>query len=193
MNPRVLQLTLSLNPGGTERLVVEIVKRLSGDIPMAVCCLDDEGSWAGELRSQDISVMGLNRASGFRPGLAGTIAEAARRHAATIVHCHHYSPFVYGSLARFWRPNLKVVFTEHGRLSDAPPSTKRRVANMFLARLPREVYAVSEDLKRHLVAEGFAPGAVGVIYNGITVGPPPREAAREAARRGLGLPPGAIV
>src|SRR5262245_35405343 len=126
MDTRVLQLTFSINPGGTERLVVEMVKRLSVDIPMAVCCLDDQGAWADDLRSQGIAVEGLNRASGFRPTLGGAIAGAARRHAATIIHCHHYSPFVYGSLASLWRPNLRVVFTEHGRLSDAPPSTKRR-------------------------------------------------------------------
>jgi hypothetical protein len=38
--PHVLQVVLSLNPGGTERLVVEIIKRLRSELPMAVCCLE---------------------------------------------------------------------------------------------------------------------------------------------------------
>ena len=193
MNHRVLQLVLSLNPGGTERLVVEIVKGLGREVPMAVCCLDDVGIWAEELRSEDVPVIGLRRARGFRPSLAMAIAGAARQHRATVIHCHHYSPFVYGSLARLWSPNLRVVFTEHGRLSDQRPSRKRRYANLLLSRLPREVYAVSEDLKRHLVAEGFPFAAVGVIYNGITVGSAPDASARQHARRVLGVPPETVV
>ena len=38
--PSVLQVVLTLNPGGTERLVLELVKRLAGQSRQAVCCLD---------------------------------------------------------------------------------------------------------------------------------------------------------
>jgi glycosyltransferase involved in cell wall biosynthesis len=193
MSPRVLQLVLSLNPGGTERLVVDLVTRLGGQIPMAVCCLEEEGLWGINLRDQGIPVTELRRASGFRPSLGESIVQVARRHDATIIHCHHYSPFVYGSLARLWKPSLRVVFTEHGRLANATPSPKRRAANLVLSRLPSAVYAVSVDLKRHLVAEGFRPSAVGVIYNGIDVGPSPNGVTRAVIRHSLGLSNETIV
>src|SRR5262249_33537673 len=102
-------------------------------------------------------------------------------------HAHHYSPFVYSGLARALRPGLRLVFTEHGRLSDAAPSAKRRVANRVLSRLPHEVFAVSGDLRQHILAEGFPPDAVGVIYNGIDVGARPAPGARADVRRSLGL------
>ena len=86
-----------------------------------------------------------------------------------------------------FQPSLHVIFTEHGRLSDAPPSTKRRVANSLLSRVPHQVYTVSEDLKRHIVAEGFPDRHVGVIYNGIDVGPKPTAADHARARDLLGL------
>jgi glycosyltransferase involved in cell wall biosynthesis len=86
-----------------------------------------------------------------------------------------------------FRPSLRVIFTEHGRLSDAPPSTKRRVANGLLSRVPHQVFTVSEDLKRHIVAEGFSDRRVGVIYNGIDIGPRPTAADRDRARVLLGL------
>jgi len=41
--PRVLQVVLSLTPGGTEHLVVEICRRLAPEFGVAVCCLDGEG------------------------------------------------------------------------------------------------------------------------------------------------------
>jgi len=191
--PRVLQVVLSLNPGGTERLVVEIATRLHPVTPMAVCCLDEEGAWAAELADHGIQVTALRRQGGFRPGLGRGIADAARQHQADVLHCHHYSPFVYGCVARLWCPALRIIFTEHGRLSDMAPSPKRRLANRILGRIPHEVYTVSGDLRRHLVDEGFSPRAVGIIYNGIDVGSVPSEAGRAHVRGMLATPAETLV
>ena len=190
---RVLQVALSLNPGGTERLIVEMVKRLKSEIPMAVCCLDEEGTWADELKEQDVIVTALHRAAGFRPSLGRGLARVAARHRATIIHCHHYSPFVYGCIACIWRPRCRVIFTEHGRLDDAPPSIKRKIVNRLLRQVPRRVFAVSRDLGRHMIAEGFSGAGVDVIYNGIDVGPLPAHCERTAVRSALGLDENVLV
>jgi glycosyltransferase involved in cell wall biosynthesis len=191
--PRVLQVVLSLNPGGTERLVVELVMRLRAELPMAVCCLDEEGTWGLGLRRENVPVAALQRRRGFRPDLGRRIARFAARHRIDVLHCHHYSPFVYASIARLWSPRLRIVFTEHGRLSDAPPSPKRRAVNRLLTYAPRNVVAVSGDLKQHLVAEGFREQTVNVIYNGIDVGPLPGADARTRMRQQLAVADDAIV
>jgi hypothetical protein len=129
----VLQVVLSLNPGGTERLVVELASRLHREMPMMVCCLDTAGTWACDLEEQGIAVRALGRAPGFRPALGRAIARLSAAHRADVIHAHHYSPFVYSCLSRFWRAGPRVVFTEHGRLSDSGPSPKRRLANRALA------------------------------------------------------------
>jgi glycosyltransferase involved in cell wall biosynthesis len=184
---------LSLDPGGTERLVVELARRLQDRAAAMVCCLDNAGAWARELEPHGIEVVALERGSGFRPMLGRRVADLARRHDATVIHAHQYSPFVYSCLSRVWRPRSRVVFTEHGRLSDTPPSAKRRLANRMLARFPSRVFAVSEDLKRHLEGEGFAPDALDVIYNGIDVGPVPNAALRGDVRQTLGADAGTLV
>jgi glycosyltransferase involved in cell wall biosynthesis len=191
--PSVLQVVLSLNPGGTERLVVELVTRLRSELAMAVCCLDDEGVWGEALRSDGVDVMALKRGAGFKPMLGRRIAQFAARHQTNVIHCHHYSPFVYGCIARLWDPGMKVIFTEHGRLSDAPPSAKRRAANRVLSRAPHQVVAVSADLRRHLIAEGFPAGKVDVVYNGIDVGPLPDDRARACIRRQLAVSDDTLV
>ncbi len=185
--PRVLQVVLSLNAGGTERLVIEIVKRLHSERPMAVCCLDEPGVWATELDEVGISVSGLARRPGFRPGLSQAVADHVRRHRAAVVHAHHYSPFVYAALARAWVPRARVVFTEHGRLSDHAPSRKRRLANAVLSHLAAATFTVSQDLRTHLIGEGFPAHAVDVIYNGIDVGARPDPSQRAARREMLGV------
>lgn len=191
--PRVLQVVLSLNPGGTERLVIEIARRLHGTMPAAVCCLDDEGAWAADLRKDGIPVTALGRRAGFRPGLGLALAAVARAHRADVLHAHHYSPFVYSAIAKMRHPRLRVIFTEHGRLSDAAPSAKRRTVNRVLAAAASGAFAVSKNVKEHLAGEGWRPGAVKVIYNGIHVGPLPDAAARERVRSELGARDGTTV
>lgn len=191
--PRVMQLVLSLSPGGTERLVIEIVRALSERIESVVCCLDHPGEWADELKALGVPVIALSRQPGFHPALAMRLAKELKDRQIDIVHCHHYSPYVYGLLASVMKPGVQLVFTEHGRLSDAAPSRKRRFVNPLLSRWPGKLCAVSADLKNHMVAEGFPARRVGVTYNGIDPGQRPTAAQRSSARASLGLPEDAFV
>jgi glycosyltransferase involved in cell wall biosynthesis len=187
-----MQLVLSLSPGGTERLVIEICKQLAERIEPMVCCLDERGAWAQELESLGIPVVALGRRPGFQPELSREIARLITANGIDIVHCHHYSPYVYGLMASLMT-NAKLLFTEHGRLSDGKPSRKRQLINPFLSLLPGRVFAVSADLKRHMVAEGFPARCIRVVYNGVDPGTRPSSAQRAAAREVLGIPPDAFV
>jgi glycosyltransferase involved in cell wall biosynthesis len=190
----VVQVVPSLCPGGTERLVIEITKKLRSRFPVSVCCLDAPGEWASELTSLGVSVHALRRDPGFHPSLGLQIAQFARANkdaapgATTVLHCHQYSPFVYGQIASWSRLGaLRMVFTEHGRLNEAPPSRKQRLVNPWLARAG-QLYAVSHELRDYMVTAGFPSNRLGVIYNGIDPGPEPTPEARDAARRLLNLP-----
>ncbi len=183
----VLHVVLGLTPGGTERLVVEMARRAGPSVRAAVCCLDERGAFADELESSGIPVTVLGREPGFHPGLALRIREVARAHRARVLHCHQYTPFVYGVLANSLSPAMRLVFTEHGRLADAPPSARRRLANALFGRARGEFFAVSDELRQFLEAEGFPRGRVRVLPNGIDLGPPPTRERRAAARRVLGF------
>jgi len=184
---RVMHVVLSLSPGGTERLVIEMCRRLLPEIEPIVCCLDGPGAWASELTDAGISLYALERRRGFRPSLAIRIAMLAARHRVRVIHCHHYSPYVYGALATMFHRGIGLVYTEHGRLSDAAPSPKRRLVNPWLTRIPGQICAVSADLKRHMVAEGFPEHRVDVVYNGIAVDEPVGLTERAAARAQLNI------
>jgi L-malate glycosyltransferase len=191
--PAVLQVVISLSPGGTERLVADTVRQLSPTYPMAVVCLDEAGAWGEALRQEGIEVVALRRRQGFSPLIGKQIADLADRYGADVLHCHHYSPFVYGCLARAFRPRLRVIYTEHGRFNDAPPSRKRRLANAVFSRLPDRVCVVSADLKGHMVAEGFRASAIRIVANGIDPGPLLDAEARQRIRAQLQLDPSAVV
>lgn len=189
---RVLQVVHSLNPGGAERLVIEITRRLAPQVDLAVCCLDEKGTWAHELESQGIEVEAMGRRPGFHPALARRIRRMADRCGAGILHCHQYTPFVYGALAAMRRPRTRLIFTEHGRFLDAP-SWRRRLANRVLWRRADDIWAVSAALRRDMAAEGFPDWAIRVVHNGIELGGEPTAAARQRAREQFCLAPGAVV
>ena len=191
--PRVMQLVLSLSPGGTERLVIEICRHLASRVDSSVCCLDEPGDWAAELAALNIPVTSLSRQPGFHPALALELARLIKAQQIDVVHCHHYSPYVYGLLATVLHPRVRLVFTEHGRLSDVAPSRKRQIVNPMLAWWPAQLCAVSADLRQHMMAEGFPGRRLRVVYNGIDAGARPRPAERQAARDALGLSPDAFI
>ncbi|HMF97776.1 MAG TPA: glycosyltransferase [Vicinamibacterales bacterium] len=190
---RVLQVVLRMTPGGTEHLVLEICKRIRHAFEVTVCCLDDEGEWAADLHAAGIEVIALRRQPGFRPSVGRRIAALAAERNIELLHCHQYSPFVYGWIASHLNRRLKVVYTEHGRLSDAPPSWKRRLVNPLLSRFNGEIVAVSHELRDYMLASRFAADRVGVIHNGIEPGAAPSFADRLRARRSLGIDDSAFV
>jgi len=190
---RVMQVVLSLTPGGTEHLVVEMCRRLQSEFQVSVCCIDDEGAWAADVRRHGIEVTALNRRRGFRPEIGRRIARLAAERQTHVLHCHQYSPFVYGRIAAWCDRRLRIAYTEHGRLSDAPPSWKRRLANSVLSRFDGAFVAVSHELRGYMIGSGFPARRVGVIHNGIAPGPLPHATARAGARRMLGLEDRAFV
>jgi L-malate glycosyltransferase len=191
--PRVLQVVLSLTPGGTERLVVEICRRLAREFGVSVCCLDDEGEWAFDLQSQGIEVKALHRRPGFRPQVGRAIAQLARERQIDVLHCHQYSPFVYGRVAAVWNRRLKIVYTEHGRLSDERPSWKRRLVNPWLSKFDGSIVAVSHELREYMIDARFPRERVEVVHNGVEPAAVPSGAERRRAREQLRLDDRALV
>lgn len=183
----LIQVVLSLGAGGTERLVIDMSKRLVNEARIHVVCTDEPGDWASQLSELGIPVTCLQRTPGFQYRLVREIRAIVRAYEAPVVHCHHYTPFVYGCLAALPVAGARVIYTEHGRYHDGPPSAKRWLANQVLGRLPGAFYAVSDDLRGHLIAEGFPARKMLVSHNGIDVGTPPTPAQREQARSVLGV------
>lgn len=189
--PRILQVVHSLSAGGTERVVMDLIARGRRDCEMAVCCLDAAGAWGERLAASGVPVWVLGRAPGFHPSLAWHIRQHARAFGAHVLHCHQYSPFVYGRLAGALA-GVPVVMTEHGRLSDAPPSPRRRRVNRLLTRGVPAIHAVSDELRAFMRQEGY-PARIRVVRNGVDPGTAPAPDARATLRASWGMADDAFV
>ena len=77
--PDLVQIVLSLNAGGTERLVVDMSKLLASRANVHVLCLDEAGEWASQLSEVGITVSTLGRKPGFDVSLVKKVRAYLRK------------------------------------------------------------------------------------------------------------------
>lgn len=179
----------SLDPGGTERLAVDMALAFSSEYDVRVYTLDAPGAWAGRLREAGVPVTPLGRRPGIDLKVAARLARHLRGTRARIVHAHQCSPWFYAALSRLLNPTPRLLLEEHGRFWPEPDSPRRRLVNR-LAIVPRtdRFVAVSRDIASRLVRyEGVPAARIEVVYNGVAPAQPCEAAERARRRAELGL------
>lgn len=195
MRPGLAYVVNSLNPGGTEKLVVDMALAFSQEYRVGVFCLDEPGRWAERLRQRDIAVSCLWRQPGLDLRMPVLLAHELRRMDARIVHAHQCTPWFYAALARLLYRKPRLLLEEHGRFYPEIHHPVRRLVNRLLvSRLTHRFVAVSADVKQRLVRyEGLNADRIEVIYNGIGSVPPLSPDRRELLRREFGWESGEFV
>jgi glycosyltransferase involved in cell wall biosynthesis len=185
----------SLNPGGTEKLVVEMGLSFASEFELQVYCIDEPGAWASRLRDAGIAVHGMWRQPGIDLSVPVRLATMLQESGAQIIHAHQCSPWFYAALSRLINRRPKLLLEEHGRFWPEPDNAKRRFVNrQLINRLTHRFVAVSKDIATRLTRyEGIPPDRIEVIYNGVEA--LQRPGSEEVAiRRGeLGLSPADFV
>lgn len=161
----VCHVILSLQPGGLENGVVNVVNGLDpAAFQSSVCCLRCEGEFAKRLRP-GVRIQAMGLAPGNDPRLPLRIAKLLRAWRIDLVHTRNAEPFFYGVLAAHLA-GVPVLHSEHGRTF--PERPLRRIIQRLLLRYVNEAFAVSEQLRQELAAElGVRPDRFSVLRNGV--------------------------
>lgn len=193
--PVLAYVVLSLNPGGTERLVVDMARTFASTYEVNVFCLDEPGDWATVLRESGIPVHVLWRRPGLDLSLALRLAAHLRACGAHIVHAHQCTPWFYSALARLLYPLPRLLLEEHGRFHPEVDKPLRRIVNRWLiAPLTHRFVAVSKDIRSRLERyEGISGDRISVVYNGVAPAPALDARERERLRARLGFSAGDFV
>ena len=185
----VAHVVLSLELGGLERLVLDLVRegRASGQ-KADVICLESPGRLAPAARALGASVVCVNKRPGIQPETAGRIRAALAALRPDVVHTHQLGALFYaGPVA-----GVPVVHTEHGKAVDDRPRRRwlGRVAGCFAARY----CCVSQDIAAEVLARRIVPARkVIVVPNGIDLSRFHVGASRVGCRETLGIPAEAPV
>ena len=191
---KVLHITYDMRIGGTEMVIKNLIEgNKSNDIEMSIYCIESPlGPWGEDLRHNGVEIYGQERHPGFDMSLIKAIRKHITAHKIDIVHCHQYTPWVYGALAAAFT-KTKIIFTEHGRFYPDSSSWKRKVVNPVLNRFTSTVTAISNATKQALVKfEYIKSSSIEVVYNGIKP-LEPSDSQRSAVKAELNLPENAFV
>ncbi|MDO6824581.1 glycosyltransferase family 4 protein [Marinobacter sp. 1_MG-2023] len=191
---RVLHLTFNMGIGGTEQVIRQLVQGMESEgVESEILCMDGQiGSIGETLEKSGIPVHKLARKQGFDRSLIKAIRKRVKEGQFDVVHCHQYTPWIYGWLASLGT-QAKVVFTEHGRFYPDRYRYKAMFVNPIMAMLTPAVVAISGATREALTRYEFIPKRkVRVIYNGIA--PLCRsEFESKKIRNELGIPEKAFV
>jgi glycosyltransferase involved in cell wall biosynthesis len=176
----ILQVITPSKVSGAERSTVSLCEHLQGAGHKVVIACKSRSPLIAVMESvgldvHDVRMSGkLNAAAPFR------LARMARDMDAKVINTQLSSAAWHGMLA--------------GRLTKLPVVAHVRAMNSaFWYRPATRVIAVSQEIKRHLVAQGMPPDKIDVVYNGVDPARYYLPCTREEARRKLALPEDALI
>jgi sugar transferase (PEP-CTERM/EpsH1 system associated) len=164
---RVAHVTLGLDVGGQEKLLVEFARHADPSrFDLCFISLTGRGRLAAEIERQGWPVLTLDAPPGIRPALILRLARLFRRLRLDVVHTHDDKPLLYGAPAARLAGVPRVVHTKHyGAVAHI--GRRHRALARLATRFTDHFVCVSEDSARLTAAQGGASSAVRTICNGI--------------------------
>ena len=183
---KIMQVVLSLECGGLEKLVIGLSSELNKKgFKASILCLDKRGELAKEAESKGIKVLSMGKKPGFDFLLPFRLANVLRKEKIDFVHTHNFGPLIYGGLAARMA-GIHAINTRHGR--------EEKKASSCIWNLNRKIIAISEDARRELLRHNKIPSCkVRVIYNGISINSKINVNKAVNKRQELGLNPSDLV
>ena len=176
-NATVVHIVLSLQPGGLERLVCNLVDaRATRGFRHVVCCLDEEGALAEDVRRAGHEVVVLRRRKGSDLGLVLRLASFLRRINPGALHTHSLDPMFYGGPAGKLAGVPARVHTQHNTYLFTKYSARDRLKFRLASRFFTRIVSVGAETDRGIAQLGVSPARRAIIRNGI-------DAARFASAR----------
>jgi glycosyltransferase involved in cell wall biosynthesis len=164
---RVAHVTLGLDVGGQEKLLVEFARHADrARFDLHFVSLGGRGVLAADIEALGWPVTALGRPSGLRPGLVPRLARLFRAWGADAVHTHDERPLVYGAPAARLAGVRRVIHTRHH--ADAVRLSRRQAALVRLAAALTDRYVcVSRDSAGRAAGQGVSRRKLAVVPNGI--------------------------
>jgi glycosyltransferase involved in cell wall biosynthesis len=194
----VLHVVLSLDVGGLEHIVLNLVKEgVRAGHSVSILCLEKTGVLAPDAERLGATVHCVHKAAGIEWRVVKRISAVLESIRPDIVHTHHLTALLYAGPAARGR-GCKIVHTQHNSHFFEPvllrDKLKNHVSTILASQFTRMFFCVSQNtaetvLKHHLVAKK----KVSLVPNGIDLDQFAASADRCDVRTALGIPADAIV
>jgi glycosyltransferase involved in cell wall biosynthesis len=187
---KLLKMLTSFHIGGTERQVVNLALRIdSSRFDLHLACLRCTGALLGELATLQVPRPEFRIGRFYNPrtfwqGLR--LAQYIRKNRIQIVHSYGFYSNVF-TVPTAWLAGKSFVIASIRDTGDVLTPAQRLVQRM-VCRLADCVLVNAEAIRDTLVEEGYAPGKIIVIRNGITLAKFGKRQRNSLLRQDLALP-----
>jgi glycosyltransferase involved in cell wall biosynthesis len=190
----IMHVLTRLPVGGVENMLLKVVQRYDTTrFRVSICCIQEGGEIAEELRGLGHPVAVLNRMQGrgFDWGAVRAVYHCIQKEKVDILRTHQYHANLYGRIAGIMARVPVMVPSFHNLYrSPTKPKVHRRLFNfllsLFSARLVAVSGAVAADVRNY---DRVDPRKIQVIHNGVAAEQFRVPITREEARQQLGLSP----
>jgi len=168
-NIRVLQLIQTLETGGAQKVIVNLIRGIDNDhFEISTACMQKKGPIFDEIKSLGSKVTQIKKKYRFDIQVISRLRKFLEEGKYDILHTHNFSAGLWGRLAALSmgknRPVL--VHTEHGRRGNI--TGWRKWLSCYLARRSDRIISVSDETRDYLIEQvKLNPDNVIVLKNGI--------------------------
>jgi glycosyltransferase involved in cell wall biosynthesis len=164
---RIAHITLGLDTGGQEKLLVEFARLADRQrFDLTFVSLTTRGRLAEDIEAHGWPVVALDEPASFRPALVLRLAPLLRRLRIDVVHTHDCKPLIYAAPAARLARVPRIVHTRH--FAQLSHITRRQTLLASLAGRLTDIYAcVSQDSARVAAGEGVPAARLRTVWNGI--------------------------
>jgi glycosyltransferase involved in cell wall biosynthesis len=186
----LLKMLTNFHIGGTERQVANLALGIDPSrFDLHLACLRHSGELLEELETLRVPRPEFRIGSLYSPKTlwqAMRLVRYLRRNLIQIVHSYGFYPNVF-TVPAARLAGASIVVASIRDTGDALTPLQRRIQKM-VCRLADCVLVNAEAIRERLIGEGYDPGKIAVIRNGITLSRFAREQRGATLRQELGVP-----
>jgi sugar transferase (PEP-CTERM/EpsH1 system associated) len=169
MKPKkIMHVTSSLNVGGLEVLLLEMLKKLDrGKFSPSVCTFDTRCALRSEFDSAGVPVYVIEKRPGIDLLLPFKLRDLFLAKGIEIVHSHNFSPWLYSALGARLGGIPRIFHTEH---SNVDAFERKANIELFLSFITRRIISDSRKVTDFMTGvQKINMDKIRTILNGIDV------------------------
>lgn len=190
---KILYIIWSLEPGGAERVVIDLAKHIDRiRFEPYVCCINQPGRLSDELVNNDISIFHLNKRGKIDFSALRRLIRIMKEKDFDIIHTHMFTANLWGRLANIFARRRPVVITEHN--IDEWKNVLHFLLDRILLLYTQKVIFVSDKVRQFYEKKVNVPEEMSVVcHNGIDTSRLSIENGRDKFRVSIGVRDDALL
>ncbi|HEY1922576.1 MAG TPA: glycosyltransferase [Tepidisphaeraceae bacterium] len=163
---RVIHVSVGLNMGGMEKLLVEFARHTDRDrFDLKFVSLTTKGETAEQIEQLGWPVTTLDITPGIKPAVFVRLTRLFRQSQANVVHTHNTKPLIYAIPAAHFAGVQTTIHTRHGQRLGA--TRRQHFLFNLAASWTDRIVSVSSDSTKLALRQGIPAEKLVTIPNGI--------------------------